>query len=83
MIELYFITVLVVTTNTIPQGWLQWTSSFSDKAICEEAIVRDKTDIVMAVSEYLKRGGKHFVMAKEIKCMSYDEAVKRNTELGH
>ena len=80
MIKLYFISVLVVTTNTIPEGWLQWTQSFSDKKICEELIKKDKEEIVLAVSKYF---GKKFVMAKGFECITYDEAVKRNTELGH
>jgi hypothetical protein len=83
MIELYFITVLAVTTNTNPQGWLQWTQSFSDKAICEEVVKDNKAKIIIDISNYFKRGGKHFIKAKDIKCMSFNEAVKRNTELGH
>ena len=83
MIELFFITVLTVTTNTNPQGWLQWTQSFSDKAICEEVVEKNKAQIILDVSDYFKKGGRNFVMAKEVRCMSYNEAVKLNTELGH
>ena len=81
MIKLYFISVLVVTTNTIPEGWLQWTIPYSDKSVCEELIKKDKEEIVLAVSKYF--GSKRFVMAKDFECMTYDEAVKLNTELGH
>ena len=55
MIELYFITALVLTTNTIPTGWLQWTSSFPNKELCQEAVEKDKADIVFAVGNYFKK----------------------------
>ena len=83
MINLYFITILVVTTNTIPEGWLQWTKSYSDKSICEQVIKQSKADIIFAASEYLRKGGKTFIIAKDLKCMTYKEAVKKNTALGH
>ena len=80
MIELYFITALVLTTNTIPTGWLQWTSSFPNKELCQEAVEKDKADIVFAVGNYFK---KKFIVVKTIECMTYKEAVSRNSKLGH
>ena len=80
MLELYFITALVMTTNTIPTGWLQWTTSFTTKELCQETVEKDKADIVFAVGDYFK---KKFVMVKTIECMTYDDAVMRNTKLGH
>ena len=32
----YFITVLIITTLSVPLGWVQFSQSFTDKAICEK-----------------------------------------------
>ena len=78
--ELYFISILVLTTNVIPTGWLQWSQSFADKAVCETIIERDKTELVDAIQAYLEGQGP---LVQKIECLTYDEAVKRNTGLGH
>ena len=83
MVNLYFITILVITTMTIPEGWLQWTQSYSDKTACETVIKQKKAEIIFAASEYLRKGGKTFLFAKKLECLTYEEAVRRNTELGH
>ena len=83
MVNLFFITVLVVTANTIPTGWLQWTKAYSDKAACEKAFEKNKENIIVDISKYFKKGGEKFIMAKEFECMTHAEAVKRNTKLGH
>jgi hypothetical protein len=84
MLKLYFITVLVVTGyDTMPEGWIQWTKAYKDKAVCEKVIETDKANIIMGISSYFRKGGGKFVMAKNFECMTHEEAVKRNTKLGH
>ena len=80
MIKVVFISVLILTTNVPPEGWLQWTESYSDVEICHERIREDFDQIASAVKGYL---GKKFVSVLEMRCLTYDEAVKLNAELGH
>lgn len=80
MIKLFFITILVVTTNDNPKGWLQWTKSYKDKSICEEVIRTTQADILLSVQHYL---GKKFIVAEKMECLTYSEAVERNDKLGH
>ena len=80
MIKLFFITILVITTNDNPKGWLQWSKSYSDKSACEEVIKKTQADILLSVQHYL---GKKFVAVKKMECLTYSDAVERNTKLGH
>jgi hypothetical protein len=80
MIELFFISVLVVTTRLPSDGWIQWTESFSVKKVCEEKISKDYEEIQNALKKYMK---KELVQIKEFRCMTYKEAVILNTKLGH
>lgn len=80
MVKLYFITVLVFSSYTPQFGWLQWTQSYSTKAACEAMIGKDYEQIIDAVKTHM---GKRFQKAMEIRCLTYDEALKKNSELGH
>ena len=80
MVKLFFITVLVLSSRTPQFGWLQWTQSYNTKGACEEMVVKDYEKIIDAVKSHL---GKHYRKAIEIRCLTYDEARKKNTELGH
>ena len=80
MIKVVFISVLILTTKTPSEGWLQWTESYSDVEICHESMSADFAQIASAVKGYL---GKKFVSVLEMRCLTYDEAVKLNSELGH
>ena len=77
---LYFITMLTLTTNTISEGWLQWTEAYTNKLECELVITKEKDKLINSVKLYLKN---KFVAVKNIECMTHAEAVKRNTALGH
>ena len=77
---LYFITMLTLTTNTISEAWLQWTEAYTNKLKCELVITKERDKIINSVKLYLKD---KFIAVKKIECMTHDEAVKRNTELGH
>jgi hypothetical protein len=80
MVKLFFITVLVLSSRTPQFGWLQWTQSYSTKAACEEMVGKDYEKIIDAVKSHF---GKHFRKAIEIRCLTYDEAREKNSELGH
>ena len=80
MITVYFITALVFTTNNISGAWLQWTEPYTSKSECELVITKEKDNLTNTLNAYLKN---KFVMVKKVECMTYEEAVKRNTVLGH
>ena len=80
MIDLFFVTALVLTTNTIPTGWLQWTKSYSDEKICQEVIVRDRDEIKTAIRGYLGKniyGKDKLIKILDMQCMTYKEAVQK------
>ena len=82
----YFITVLIITTLSVPLGWVQFSQSFTDKAICEKCMKENPREILLDISKWMgtdANGRKIFQGAKKFECMSYEEAVKRNVELGH
>ena len=80
MIKLFFVTVLVVTTRTIPEGWIQWTQSYNNHEICMESLAGSYDQITLSVKNYL---GKELIEVREMRCLTYDQAVKLNSELGH
>ena len=80
MLTVYFITMLTITTNTISEGWLQWSKPYTSKPECELIVMKEKDQLDEAVKFYLDN---KFVKIKKIECLTYDEAVKRNTALGH
>ena len=80
MITLYFITVLVLTTNTISEGWLQATTPYTSKQECEFAVLAKIDTLTDSLKLHLKD---KFIEVKQIVCLTHDEAVKRNSILGH
>ena len=80
MITVYFITILTLTTNTVSEGWLQWTKPYTDKLECELVITKEKDQLTDGIELYLKN---KFVVVKKIECLTYDETIKRNSSLGH
>ena len=80
MIKVVFISILILTTKTPSQGWLQWTDGYKDIEVCKKKIDEDFDEISAAIKGYL---GKKFVSVLEMRCMTYDQAVKLNDELGH
>jgi len=80
MLTVYFITILTLTTNTISEGWLQWSKPYTSKPECELIVMKEKDQLINGVKLYLEN---KFVVVKKIECLTYDEAVKRNTALGH
>ena len=80
MLTLYFITILTLTTNDISAGWLQWTQPFNNKLKCEFVITQERDQLINGIKGYLKN---KFIAVKKMECMTHEEAVKRNHELGH
>ena len=80
MLTVYFITILTLTTNTISEGWLQWSKPYTNKLECELVITKEKDQLINGVKLYLEN---KFAVVKKIECLTYNEAVKRNTILGH
>ena len=80
MLTVYFITILTLTTNTISEGWLQWSKPYTSKPECELIVMKEKDQFIDGIEVYLKN---KFVKVKNIECMTHAEAVKRNTILGH
>ena len=80
MITVYFITILTLTTNTVSEGWLQWTKPYTNKLECELVITKEKNQLADDIEVYLKN---KLITVKKIECLTYDEAVKRNSVLGH
>jgi hypothetical protein len=80
MLKVFFITALVHTTMTPDTGWLQWTQSYSTKEACHEVIWKDFDKIHEGIK---KHTDKILIGIMELRCMTYDEALKLNSELGH
>jgi hypothetical protein len=78
--ELFFITALVLTTKFPAEGWLQWTQGYSSKKYCESIIRKDYLEIGQAVRSNF---GEVFTSIKEMRCLTYQEAVLLNSQLGH
>ena len=80
MIKAFFITALVHTTMTPDTGWLQWTQSYATKEACHKVIWEDFDKIHAAIKVYMS---KKIIGIMELRCMTYGEALKRNSDLGH
>ena len=80
MLTVYFITILTLTTNIISEGWLQWSKPYTSKLECQLIITKEKDNLINTLNAYLKN---KFIVIKKFECLTHDEAVKRNTALGH
>jgi len=80
MIKVFFITALVHTTVIPDTGWLQWTQSYATKEACQKVIWEDFEKIQEGIKKYTD---KTLIGIMELRCMTYDEALKLNSELGH
>jgi hypothetical protein len=80
VIKVFFITALVHTIMTPDTGWLQWTQSYATKEACHEVIWKDFDKIHEAIKNNM---GMKLIGIMELRCMTYDEALKLNSELGH
>ena len=79
---MWFITVLinVALMNIQPsEGWLQHIEAHETKEQCESTIPQHELSIHMSIEQWLVGLG-HVV---EIKCMTEEEWLEKNVELGH
>ena len=71
-LEVWFVTLLIINPPRLPEpgGWLQYRRSYSTYEACESHIKTHKPQIILSAIE-----------VKKMECMTYKEAVKRNTAL--
>lgn len=79
-LEVWFITILILDPPRLPEpgGWLQYRRSYNSYEICQEHMEIHKPQVIFSA---ISRFGN--IEIKKIECMTYDQAVKKNTELGH
>ena len=80
MITAYFISAFLMLNATPPLGWIQWTQDYSDISSCQEVIKLQKDEMRVAIRAQF---GKKVIKILDWKCMTNEEAVNRNTKLGH
>ena len=80
MTIIYFITALIMLNGNPPRGWIQYTEEYPDKSSCKEVISYQKEEMGV---EIRSRFGKKLVKILKWDCITHQEAVDRNTILGH
>lgn len=80
MIEAFYVTALIVISRVPPNGWIQWTQSYTTKTACEAEIRKDYVLIGEVIKSFM---GKELIAIREMRCMTHEQAVKLNSQLGH
>ena len=75
----WFVSALIISPLPKGTGWIQYTRSYSTLDQCQLHVKTHKPDIIYSLIKYTGGG----VEIKEVKCMTYKDAVKLNTKLGH
>ena len=76
----YFITALIMLHLNPSLGWVQYTEKYPDISSCKEVIAYQKDEMKVAIRTQF---GKRIVKILDWECMTHQEAVDRNTKLGH
>ena len=76
----YFISALVMLNGNPPLGWIQYTERYNDIGNCKEVIIFQKDELSLVIASQL---GEKLVKILDFDCITYQEAVNRNTKLGH
>ena len=76
----YFITAFVITTSTPSSGWVQYTQAFDDQKACRYLVKQTKDSLTLQLEKHF---GKKLVSIETFDCMTREEAVRRNTKIGH
>ena len=76
----YFITAFVITTNTPNSGWIQYTQAFDDRKACRHIGKQTKDSLTLEIAKHF---GKKLVSIETFDCMTREEAMRRNTKIGH
>ena len=80
MAIVYFITALIMLNGNPPLGWIQYTEKYRDMSKCKEVITYQKDKMNRIIK---RRFGKNLVKILKWDCITHQEAVNRNTKLGH
>ena len=80
MTIVYFITALVMLNAAPSLGWIQYTERYTDISSCKEVITYQKNEMSIAIRN---RFGKDIIKILDWDCITHQEAVNRNTKLGH
>ena len=80
MTAVYFISAFLMLNATPPLGWIQWTQDYSDMSSCQEVIKLQRDEMGVAIRAQF---GKKVIKILDWKCMTNEEAVNRNSKLGH
>ena len=80
MTAVYFISAFLMLNATPPLGWIQWTQDYSDMSSCQEVIKLQRDEMEVAIRAQF---GKKVIKILDWKCMTNEEAVNRNSKLGH
>ena len=81
MVMVYFVSVLILSpVLQQDKGWIQYTQSYATIESCKDHVKSNYKDIVRSLMNHFKNKD---VIVKKIECLTYDEVVKRNTNLGH
>ena len=76
----YFITALIMLNLNPSLGWVQYTEAYPDKSSCKEVIAYQKDEMKVAIRAQF---GKKVIKILDWECMTHQEAVDRNSKLGH
>ena len=80
--DLWYITVLVITVLTPSEGWMQHAQGFKDKASC--ILYLNQPGVKKMVEKDLKhQTSKILIELGEYDCMQRSEVIEKNTKLGH
>ena len=80
MITAYFISAFLMMNGTPPLGWIQWSHEYTDMSSCQKVIINEKKAMRKSIKT---KFGKRIVKILDWECITHQEAVNRNTKLGH
>ena len=80
--NLWYITVLVITTLSPPEGYMQYTQGFKDEASCQAFL--NKPGVKEQVEADIKwQTQKVLIELGDYTCMQRGEATEKNARFGH
>ena len=80
MTAVYFISAFLMLNATPPLGWIQWTQDYPNMSSCQEVIKLQRDEMGVAIRAQF---GKRVIKILDWKCMTHEDAVNRNSKLGH
>ena len=80
MIAAYFISAFLLLNATPSLGWIQWTQDYPDISSCQKIMMNQEKEMIKSIRT---KFGKRVVKILDWECMTHQDAVNRNTKLGH